>query len=59
MKIYNHICRSCGKEYKGVNKMPSICSGCKGMIIHWYETLKVIEDKGYSPETLLEELGLK
>lgn len=54
MKIYTHNCYSCGNEYKGINKLPSICTECKRLIIKWYDVIKVLEEKGLNLEHLID-----
>ncbi|MED3792353.1 hypothetical protein P4571_07850 [Niallia alba] len=58
MKIYNHNCYSCGNGYKGVNKLPSICTECKRLIIKWYDVIKVLEEKGLNLEHLIDRLKI-
>ncbi|MEK4824610.1 hypothetical protein NSS71_08625 [Niallia sp. FSL W8-0951] len=58
MKIYQHKCKSCNREYKGVNKFPSICTECKRIIIEWYSTIDLLIKEGMTPETVLEKLKL-
>lgn len=58
MKIYTHNCYSCGNEYKGINKLPSICTECKRIIIEWYSTIDLLIKEGMTPETVLEKLKL-
>lgn len=56
MKIYTHNCYSCENEYKGINKLPSICTECKRLIIKWHDVIKVLEEKGSNPEYLKDRL---
>jgi|GEM_PF-3010087 len=59
MKIYTHNCYSCDNEYKGVNKLPSICTECKKLIIKWYGVIRFIDKEGFEPSNFLESIGLK
>ena len=59
MKIYTHNCYSCGNGYKGVNKLPSICTECKKLIIKWYEVIRFIDKEGFHPNNFLTTVGLK
>jgi len=59
MKIYTHNCYSCGNEYKGINKLPSICTECKRLIIKWYDVVRFIDKEGFEPGNFLTTVGLK
>ncbi len=59
MKIYTHNCYSCGNEYKGINKLPSICTECKRLIIKWYDVVRFIDKEGFEPDNFLTTIGLK